>query len=72
VSAFQEEPGEELRDEFQCEYGKIVSKDTPAYGQGLDMHRLPHGGYRSMVTHYAWVAFRHGRGVFNPNERTAT
>ena len=56
--------GEELRSEFEREYGN--DKKT-GYGLALDTTRLPHGGYRSMVTHYAWCAFRHGRGVYNPN-----
>ena len=58
------EVGEELRGEFEKEYGK---NNITKYGQYLDLHRLPHGGYRSMVTFYAWSAFRHGRGVYNPN-----
>jgi len=44
-----------LRAEFERIYGK--NKQTKE-GEGLDMHRLPHGGYRSMVTHYAWDAFQ--------------
>ncbi|WVM87978.1 hypothetical protein ULG90_24795 [Halopseudomonas pachastrellae] len=29
--------------------------------QGLDMHRLPHGAYRSFATHQAWWAWRASR-----------
>lgn len=59
------EIGEELREEFEREYGK--NKRT-SYGQYLDLHRLPHGAYRSMVTFYAWAGFRHGKGLYNPND----
>lgn len=29
--------------------------------QGLDMHRLPHGAYRSFATHQAWHAWKASR-----------
>ncbi len=29
--------------------------------QGLDMFRLPHGGYRSFATHQAWAAWQASR-----------
>jgi len=54
-----------LRAEFERIYGK--NKQTKE-GEGLDMHRLPHGGYRSMVTHYAWDAFQRGRAQPAPGE----
>lgn len=54
------EPGEYLREEFEKEFGK--DKKT-GYGEWLDLHRLPHGEYRSMVTAMSWKAFRIGRGV---------
>lgn len=57
--------GEEYREEFEREYGK--DKKT-GYGQWLDMFRMPHNGrYRNMATEYAWKAFRHGKGIYNPN-----
>jgi hypothetical protein len=57
---YDEEPGEELREEFEREFGK--NKKT-GYGQWLDMTRLPHGGYRSFATHFAWKAYRMGKGI---------
>jgi hypothetical protein len=48
----------DLRDEFERIYGK--DKETKE-GEWLDLTRLSHGGYRSMVTHYAWHAFQRGR-----------
>lgn len=45
---------ESLRPEFERAYGK--DKQTKE-GEWLDMNRLPHGQYRSMVTHYAWHAY---------------
>lgn len=58
-----------LRAEFERIYGK--NKQTKE-GEGLDMHRLPHGGYRSMVTHYAWDAFQRGRAQPAPGELLQT
>lgn len=60
VVKYPEDPGEELREEFEREFGKC--KKT-GYGKWLDMRRLPHGQYRSMVTHFAWVAYRMGKGI---------
>lgn len=62
---YPQEIGEELRGEFEKEYGK--NKKT-GYGQWLDLTRLPSGSYRSMATYYAWVGFRHGRGLIEPNQ----
>ena len=75
ASAGWAEPGEELRAEFEREYGrdrKRKDANGQDYGQWLDLHRLPPDDrgwrpYRSMVTAYAWLAFRHGRGALRPN-----
>lgn len=64
-----DEIGEELREEFEIEYGK---NHKTKYGQYLDMSKQRNGSgkYNSMVTFYAWAAFRHGRGLYNPNGGT--
>lgn len=61
---FPDEVGEEYRSEFEREYGK--DRKT-GYGQWIDTTRMYHGRYRSMVTHFAWAAYRHGKGCYNPN-----
>jgi hypothetical protein len=71
VPSYNTEPGEELRPEFEQEYGKDRNRkglDGKPYGQWLDLSRLPNGDYRSIATFFAWRAFRHGRGVHRPNE----
>ena len=58
---------EELKKEFEIEYGK--DKKT-GYGQWLDLTKMPNNPekYRSMVTEFAWKAFCHGRLGINPNK----
>lgn len=67
---FLKEEGEEYRKEFEIYYGRVNSKlEKPIknngsdLGEWLDMTRVGNGEYRSMVTTYAWVAFRQGKGV---------
>lgn len=49
---------EKMREEFE-----IAAKTA----QGLDVTRLPHGGYRSFATHQAWWAWQASRA----NDRLA-
>ena len=63
---FEIEIGEELREEFEYQYGKNCQTK---FGQYLDLYRLPCGTYRSMVTFYTWAGYRHGKGVYNPNDK---
>jgi len=75
-----DEMEESLRAEFEAEYGRDRSRKDEAgydYGQWLDMHRLPpdqqgRRQYRSMVTEYAWRAFRHGRTGCSPNAQAGS
>jgi len=43
-------------DQMRAEFEEWAKTD-----QGLDMFRLPHGGYRSFATHQAWSAWQASR-----------
>lgn len=70
IMDFLKEEGEEYRKEFEIYYGRVdhnlekpVKNKGSDLGEWLDMNRFGDGEYRSMVTKYAWVAFRQGKGV---------
>lgn len=48
---------EKMRAEFE-----VAAKTA----QGLDVTRLPHGGYRSFATHQAWWAWQASRAALAP------
>src|SRR5690554_2622083 len=53
---------DKMREEFE-----IAAKTA----QGLDVTRLPHGGYRSFATHQAWWAWQASRAALVAEQQSA-